>query len=42
MITSENKKFLYIAVPKTGTTLIENHLREYLDDAESVRRSQMP
>lgn len=40
MITSENKKFLYIAVPKTGTTFIENHLREYLDDAESVRRSQ--
>lgn len=39
MLISEDRKFLFLAVPKTGTTSIEKHLQEL---EPSVRRNAVP
>ena len=40
MIISNNKKFMYLAVPKTGTTFAENHFKKHFNDSQIVSKSQ--
>ncbi len=40
MIISNAHNFLFIAVPKTGTTYIENHFVKHINDAKLINNSQ--